>query len=1081
MARVFISHSSRDKEPAERIKAWLNEQGFEAPFIDSDKHTGIPPGADWERTLYREIERSEAVIIIQSPNWLESKWCFAEFTQARALGKPIFPISEAPTDGALISADIQTLDLRSDRVGGLERLSRELTQIALDAQGGFNWDVQRPPYPGLLAFQEEDAAIYFGRDDDIRHLIERLNARRAQGGAKFIALLGASGSGKSSLLRAGIIPRLRRARRNWIVLPPMRPQARPVDELAQCLAIACGANADWRELRRDLNGQDVGQMLNNIARDLRVKAAANEAQILLPIDQVEELFGVADPDEAQRFFEILNATMSDDRPFLAIMALRSDYLGELQSVELLKAKFEEFSFGPMPLERIAQIIEGPARVAGLNVDDAFVQQAVRDAKTSDALPLLAFALRELYDRGSEGRYLSLPAYNALGDAEAKLTPLENSVRKAADDVLTETKPSDEELTALRDAFLPAMVRVNDQGEYVRRPARWHDLPSKSHPLLERLTKARLLIVSQQGDDRIVEVAHEALLRKWPRLRNWLDEAREFLTGKQQLEVDLRDWERATKPDKPEALLAGLKLHRAQGWLLARPQQLSEKERAYIRASIDQNERRRRIVTWGSIGAAAVLAFVAVFAGLQWRSAVDQRDHAVQAESATEKAKVEAQISADRANLAQQEAQRQRDLALKQQSLLLAKFAKDAYGNNDMSLAALLAIQGLPNASSSIPVQRDRPFVNEASDVLAATITRLRKQSRFSLDGDLHLGTSGASVGPKSRKLVTKFPARLWDVATMKWVPIGQRPLDCFNWSSDGGYFADRASGGTPQGSVVEIRSSSDGNVVRSFDGAQFGKLDTSGSNVVLGYKDGKGKIIHLKDGQSFDVPLDAASFSADGRYLLIKSANKGTIYSATNPAEKALLKGGLDSGNNVDSCRELGAQWSVDGKRLLATSRAGSLGLWEVPTGRFIGNLGQGSPYEGRFEGDGARFAIASGSGLVIWNASNGKLIGRWSGDDHGETRGLNWSPDGRRIVVAFAKSIMIFSTEQNDPQPTWQLNAEGDSEFAFAVWTPDANRIVVAPWGGELRLFDVHDEPKLERGAPLPCNFVDYWTAFEF
>jgi len=96
MARVFISHSSRDNELAERIKTWLGEQGFETPFLDFDKHAGIPPGADWEKTLYREIERSEAVIIIQTPNWLESKWCFAEFTQARALGKSIFPIIETP-------------------------------------------------------------------------------------------------------------------------------------------------------------------------------------------------------------------------------------------------------------------------------------------------------------------------------------------------------------------------------------------------------------------------------------------------------------------------------------------------------------------------------------------------------------------------------------------------------------------------------------------------------------------------------------------------------------------------------------------------------------------------------------------------------------------------------------------------------------------------------------------------------------------------------------------------------------------------------------------------------------------------
>jgi len=627
MARVFISHSSRDNELAERIKTWLGEQGFETPFLDFDKHAGIPPGADWEKTLYREIERSEAVIIIQTPNWLESKWCFAEFTQARALGKSIFPIIETPVGDTLIAPDIQALDLRKDREGGLKQLSTQLTQIALDAQGGFAWDASRPPYPGLLAFQEEDAAIYFGRDDDIRRLIERLNARRAQGGTKLIALLGASGSGKSSLLRAGVIPRLKRAGRNWIVLPPMRPQARPIEELARSLAVASSGNVDWRKLREELNRDDLAGMLGDIANDLRVKASANEAQILLPIDQGEELFGTADPIQARRFFEILNVALSNDLPFIAVMAIRSDYLGLLQSAENLTARFEEFSLAPMPLARIAQIIEGPARVAGLRVDEAFVRQAAQDAETEDALPLLAFALRELYDRASDDNHLSLSEYQALGSAKEGLTPLENAVRKAADTVLVEAKSSDEELTALRDAFVPAMVRVNEQGEYVRRPARWDDLPSKSHALLERLVKARLLIMSQNGDDRMVEVAHEALLRKWPRLRSWLDDAREFLAGKQQLEIDLHDWDQATESDKTGALLTGLKLNRARGWLLVRPHQLSAKEREFIQASSDYAEaeeqrkvRLRRNITRASFGAALALGMVAIFAGVQWRAA-----------------------------------------------------------------------------------------------------------------------------------------------------------------------------------------------------------------------------------------------------------------------------------------------------------------------------------------------------------------------------------------------------------------------------------------------------------------------------
>ena len=585
MARIFISHSSRDNDAADRMKAWLGSQGFEKAFLDKDKVTGIPPGADWEKTLYRQVELSQAVIILQTRNWLDSKWCFAEFTQARALGKPIFPVIEIPANGARIAPDIQALDLTSNRVDGLERLKLELVRIARDVGGGYDWDPRRSPFPGLHAFQEEDAAVYFGRGDEIRGLIERLEARRAQGGAKLIALLGSSGSGKSSLLRAGLVPRLKGGGHNWIVIQPIRPGERPVDALAVTLAAAQGLDGNWRKLRDELVGSEPEHALADLANDLRVKNGAPEAQILLTIDQTEELFGVTDPDETRRFLEIVSRTLSESLPFLAMMVLRSDFLGQLQSAASLTARFEEFSLGPIPLARIPQIIKGPARVAGLSIDETFVQQAIHDAETEDALPLLAFALRELLDQSSN-KALTLDGYKSLGDEKARLTPLENAVRQAADRVLAEAKPTDDELTALREAFVPAMVRVNDEGQYVRRPAQWDGLPKKSHPLLERLAEARLLVVRPDGEARVVEAAHEALLRKWPLLSSWLDDEREFLIGKQQLEQDVRDWDQASDADKAGTLLTGLKLTRARGWLLDHPMRLTAQEREFIRVSAE---------------------------------------------------------------------------------------------------------------------------------------------------------------------------------------------------------------------------------------------------------------------------------------------------------------------------------------------------------------------------------------------------------------------------------------------------------------------------------------------------------------
>lgn len=631
MARVFISHSSRDNDAAARIKTWLESEGFEAPFLDFDKHAGIAPGSDWEQVLYREIDRSEAMIIVQTPHWLDSKWCFAEFTQARALGKPIFPIIETPTGDRLISPDIQALDLTKDTEGGLTQLSEELTRIAMDAQGGFAWDATRAPYPGLLAFQEEDAAIYFGRDDDNRRLIERLNARRAQGGARLIALLGASGSGKSSLMRAGVIPRLKRSGRHWVVAPTMRPQARPMGELARSLAVAAGRGTEWRAIREGLRGDDIKGAFYDLAADIRMAADAPEATVLLPVDQAEEAFGASDPDEAKAFLTALSVMLADDLPYMAMFAMRSDFLGQLQAAAALSARYEEFSLGPMPVVRIPQIIEGPARVAGLGLDDSFVQQAARDAETEDALPLLAFALRELYDTAADDNYLSHDEYTALGDQALGLTPLENAVRRAADHVLADAAPGPEDLAALRDAFVPDMVRINDQGEYVRQPARMDQLPARAHALLEKLANARLLIIRQEDDVRTVEVAHEALLRKWPKLRGWLDDAREFLSGRQQMALDMHDWEHASEAAKPQALLTGLKLTRAQGWLTEYGGRLKDDERAFIRASIDhatakerRRARNRRITTIASVAAAVVMAVFAGFAVFQWFET--QRSH-----------------------------------------------------------------------------------------------------------------------------------------------------------------------------------------------------------------------------------------------------------------------------------------------------------------------------------------------------------------------------------------------------------------------------------------------------------------------
>ena len=310
------------------------------------------------------------------------------------------------------------------------------------------------------------------------------------------------------------------------------------------------------------------------------------------------------------------------------------------------------------------------------------------------------------------------------------------MRQAADRVLAEAKPADDELAALREAFVPMMVRVNDQGEYVRRPARWDALPAKSHPLLERLAKARLLVVRQDGDARVVEVAHEALLRKWPLLRSWLDAEREFLIGRQQLEQDVRDWEKAAEADKAGALLTGLKLNRARGWLVEHPTQLTAEGRRFIHASIKSVEaedrrkaRSRRLVMLGSLAAVVVLAIVA--AGAVWE--------------------------AFKANAAQK-------IATANESRALAGLSQAASLQGHYTDAVKLALAAWPRSAAD-----QRPMLSRTIDALGQALSGpLEALPLLAHEGRV---TDAAFSSDGKRVLTVSGAARVWDAAS--GAPIGK--------------------------------------------------------------------------------------------------------------------------------------------------------------------------------------------------------------------------------------------------------------------------------------------------------------------
>lgn len=554
MTAIFLSHSSTDAVAAARLKTWLEGQGHTSLFLDFDPATGIRAGASWEQTLYRELRKCQAVVALASPAWLASRWCFAELVQARERGKAVFVVKVEPVDTSSVFPDIQHIDVVANPEQGLERLRIGLLDRGIDPLDAFDWNASRPPYPGLLAFEEADAAIFFGRGEALARTLEALDAQRRQSddAARFVLLLGASGSGKSSLARAGVIPRLKKRPAEWLPLPPMRPQQEPVDELAAALAAAfaaVGAPRDWIDLRQRLrhaaeNLPAGGAQLLDLTRELALALRRPDATVLLTVDQAEELFAYTPTDAAERFLRLVRAALErGDRRLMVMTTLRSELLGEFQSHPALQDKefghhlrYRAVTVDPMPRRSVPEIIRGPARLAGIELEDGLVEAMVDDIGDQDALPLLAFTLRRIQERSASRGRMTLDDYEAVGR-------LEGSVRQEAERILREERPGPEDIDALHAAFVPALVRINSDGGYARRRAVVDSLPRRVLALLRRFVDARLLVSDRDAQGREThEVAHEALLRTWPQLGEWLAGDRDQLRLLEGLSRAALEWD-----------------------------------------------------------------------------------------------------------------------------------------------------------------------------------------------------------------------------------------------------------------------------------------------------------------------------------------------------------------------------------------------------------------------------------------------------------------------------------------------------------------------------------------------------------
>lgn len=253
-------------------------------------------------------------------------------------------------------------------------------------------------------------------------------------------------------------------------------------------------------------------------------------------------------------------------------------------------RVETFPVPQMQVDDFASVIEGPAKLAGLELGPGLVQAMISDAETSDALPLLAFTLRELYEGFGGDKLLTLEEYRD------KLGRLDGCIAKAAEAVLSAETLAEKEVSDLRTAFL-SMVRVADNDQYAKQPVQWKDLSASIHDVLERFVTARLLISGGDQNGRTLEVAHEALFRAWPRLVGWLEDNNAFLVWRQRLNAKKKEWE----TNKWNPILVLSLTADAREWLKKNPDSFLPSERAFV------TEIRRQMLRLSLLAAAAIIS------------------------------------------------------------------------------------------------------------------------------------------------------------------------------------------------------------------------------------------------------------------------------------------------------------------------------------------------------------------------------------------------------------------------------------------------------------------------------------------